>query len=123
MKKRILKVVTVSASLFIAGCVYAFLNTRFGISIPCLFYKITGFQCPGCGVTRMCISLLKLDFKAAFGHNPAVLCMLPMGLYLIFNGTKRYILSGINKVPYSENIIMIIMIAVLLIFGIVRNIF
>ena len=28
-----------------------------GPSVPCVFYKVTGLQCPGCGVTRMILAL------------------------------------------------------------------
>ena len=38
-------------------CFYFFLNQRLSIGIPCLFYQITGFYCPGCGVTRMLFAL------------------------------------------------------------------
>lgn len=122
MKKRIIKVITVSASLIFAGCAYAFLNVYFGFSIPCMFNKITGLQCPGCGVSRMCISLLKLDFEAAFKYNPVIMCMLPIGFVMVINGIRRYVLTGVNRISESENILMIVMIVVLLIFGIVRNI-
>lgn len=121
MKKRIIKVITVSASLVFVGCAYAFLNVNFGFSIPCIFNKITGFLCPGCGVSRMCISLLRLDFESAFKYNPVIMCMLPLGAVMVFNGIRRYIVTGVNKIPKSENNLMVLMIAVLLIFGIVRN--
>ena len=121
MKKRLLKTIILSVSLITAGCAYAFLNSRFGFSIPCLFNKITGLQCPGCGVTRMCISILKFDLKSAFDYNPVIFCFIPAGLYLFFNGLYRYIKYGINKIPKSENIMMIIMTVILVIFGILRN--
>ena len=46
-----------------------YLLSRSGIGIPCLFNKITGLQCPGCGNSRAALSLLQLDFRAAFQHN------------------------------------------------------
>lgn len=123
MKKRLLKFIFVSTSLLLAGCAYAFLNQRFGFSIPCMFNKITGLKCPGCGVTRMCLSILHFDFKSAFYHNPAIFCMLPIGVTLMISGAVKYIKHGRYKVSDAENILMIIMIIVLLLFGIIRNIF
>ncbi len=54
-----------------------------GFALFCLFYVITkfipfplciiknlfGISCPGCGLTRGFISILKLDFKAATQYN------------------------------------------------------
>ena len=40
-----------------------------GIGIPCLFYKITGLQCPGCGSSRAVMALLRLDLREALRHN------------------------------------------------------
>lgn len=40
------------------------------LKIPCLFKVILGISCPGCGLTRACISVLHLDFQKAFEMNP-----------------------------------------------------
>lgn len=121
MKNRFLKVILISVSIVLVGCAYAFFNSRYGFSIPCLFNKITGLQCPGCGVTRMCISLLNFDFRSAFKYNPVIFCFIPAGLYLLFIGIFRYIRYGVNHFSKSENNLMIFMIAVFIIFGVIRN--
>lgn len=56
----------------------------FGITCPIKF--ITGVSCPGCGMTRAYLSLLKLDFKSAYYYHP--LFILPaFGLIIyIFRG-------------------------------------
>lgn len=51
---------------------YYFLNKYFDFSIPCLFHELTNLYCPGCGITRMLFSLIKLDFYQAFRYNPLV---------------------------------------------------
>ncbi len=40
-----------------------------GIGIPCLFRKLTGLLCPGCGNSRAAMALLRLDLRSALGHN------------------------------------------------------
>ncbi|MDK7354360.1 DUF2752 domain-containing protein [Peptoniphilus harei] len=40
----------------------------FGITCPIKF--ITGVSCPGCGMTRAYLSLLRLDFKSAYYYHP-----------------------------------------------------
>ena len=86
------------------------------IPIPCLFHKITKLYCPGCGVTRMFVSILKLDFKSAFSYNAYVFSLLCLAIvYLIFCIIKRKII----KIP-SFYIYIIIIIGIL--FAILRNI-
>jgi len=40
---------------------------------PCMFRAITGFYCPGCGLTRALHALVHLDIGRAFRMNPAVM--------------------------------------------------
>ncbi|MDH7481296.1 MAG: DUF2752 domain-containing protein [Armatimonadota bacterium] len=35
----------------------------------CVFYKLTGYPCPTCGMTRSVIALTRLDFHKAFAYN------------------------------------------------------
>lgn len=38
--------------------------------VPCIIKYLTGISCPGCGMSRACISALRLDFAAAFAYHP-----------------------------------------------------
>lgn len=122
MKQRVIKVIKISTALIVAGCAYAVFFKLTGWGIPCPLKFATGLECPGCGVTRMCTSIIMLDFKAAWSYNPVIMCMLPVGGVLFFNGLKRYIVTGINTPAKWENAVMVVMIIVLLIYGVVRNI-
>ncbi len=42
---------------------------RMGIGIPCLFHRLTGLSCPGCGNSRAALALMQLDLAGALGHN------------------------------------------------------
>jgi len=42
----------------------------YGLGLPCPFKAIFHIPCPGCGMTRAYLSLLRLDFAAAFAFHP-----------------------------------------------------
>ena len=54
--------------------------------IGCIFLKLTGVICPGCGMTRAVIALCKLDFKCAFSYHPLVLLLPLIFIYFLFDG-------------------------------------
>ena len=69
---------------FIAGAVvlgYVILKHYTGFSIPCYFRYITGFRCPGCGITRVIYGFLTFDISDAYDANPFITITSP---FLIF---------------------------------------
>ncbi|AJS60643.1 hypothetical protein UB51_21745 [Paenibacillus sp. IHBB 10380] len=84
------------------------------IDVPCVFHELTGFYCPGCGITRVTLSLLGLDFVQAFRYNPLVFIILP--LYAMYFVTKK------KQMRVLSNGIMTVMLIVTLAFGLLRNI-
>ena len=86
------------------------------IRIPCLFRKLSGFLCPGCGVTALCISLLRFDFKAAFYANPFLLCTSPFLLFELVLAIRRG-----NRTPVWNRIMLTVYLILLMLFGIMRN--
>ena len=121
MTQRLNKVICIALILFGIGALYALFTHFTGIGIPCIFHLITGLQCPGCGISRMFLSLFRLDFAAAFHYNGAVLCLLaPAAMVCI---RKAYLYIRYNRTKDTPSDVCIwIMIFVLLLFGIVRNI-
>lgn len=121
MLKRLRKVFLVLAALFAAGIIY-YIITRFGIHIPCMFKKITGLYCPGCGVTRMCMNLIKLNFYEAFRSNQVCFFVFPVLAVIFARRAYCYVKYGAVKNEKWMSVIVVIIIIVLLIFGIFRNI-
>lgn len=70
-----------------AAIVYAVMKLLFGG--VCINVAITGFPCPGCGMTRGAIYLLQGQFQRAFEINPAVYLWVGLIIYFLF---CRYIL-------------------------------
>ena len=62
--------------LGMAGLLYGIFVSYTGLAIPCLFRKVTGLLCPGCGVTGMCVALLHLDWRGAFSCHPVLFVLL-----------------------------------------------
>lgn len=122
MRDRIKRVSIIGAAVLLCGCAYAVFFAKTGIGIPCLFHLITGFKCPGCGITRMLLSIVQLDFVAAFHYNAAVFCLLPFLLFLLGYWVYRYIRYGFRQNPKPVEAICWVFVALLLVWGIVRNV-
>ena len=112
--------VTVGAAFVAAGIAYYFFMKITGLSIPCLIRQMSGLKCPTCGITHMFQDLFRFDFVSAFHDNEFLFCTWPfIGaeiLYVVYRG-------GNNKdLPKWNYVLLFLYIALLLIFGIIRNI-
>lgn len=119
MKKKLLDntyfVVTFTIIL-VYGILYAF--TKKGL--PCIFHKITGLYCPGCGITRMFVSIFKLNIYQAFRYNPLVFILLIISLFYLLVDALKYKISKVHiALPKSIYIVLLI---IVIGFGILRNI-
>ena len=115
MKKKLI----IALILFLLLIGYLILGNYFHIYIDCPIKKITGWYCPGCGITRMLISLLKLDFYQAFRYNALLFISLPIILFFLIESiiTKKEPLY--NKIPTK---VWVLVIVIFLVYGILRNI-
>ncbi len=117
-KNRIYKVIG-----FILLCmIYAGFVLRFNVGIPCIFYKITGLKCPGCGITRMLLSIWKLDFRSAYEANQMIFILQPVLYYFIVKNVLAYIRGQQMIYRKWENVLLYILIVLMLGFFVIRNI-
>ncbi len=90
MKKRYRNLLFGGLGVLSCAVIFYILALR-GIGIPCLFRKLTGWLCPGCGNSRAVLALLRLDLAGALRCN----LLFPLEfLYLgwvIFWCCKRYL--------------------------------
>lgn len=93
---------------------------EFNIGVVCPFNEILGWECPGCGGTRMAVSLLHLEFYQAFRYNPFVFITLPiLGIVYTWQ-TIKFIFQNQTSVWLDK---FLIIYAILLItYGVIRNI-
>ena len=122
MRERVKKTLLIGAAVLLGGCAYAVFYIKTGVGIPCLFHLITGLNCPGCGVTRMLISIFRFDFTNAFQANAVLFCMHPFLLMLFAYWLYRYIRYGTYKTNRWIEIVCWSFVSILLAWGVVRNI-
>lgn len=65
-------------NLFLLGGIYYLWIRLTGVAFPCVFHRLTGLDCPGCGLTRMCLALIHLDVPNAYQSNPVGLVMMAL---------------------------------------------
>ena len=105
-----------------AGVGYYFMITRTAFAFRCIFHEVTGWLCPGCGVTRMCLALIRFDFAGALAANPALMALSPVLGLCLARTTVGYVRTGSMKPPRWVERILWVCVAILLIFGVVRNV-
>jgi hypothetical protein len=119
MKKKIFILII----LLVFSILYLVIGNLIHIYIPCFIHQLTGLYCPGCGSTRMMFSILKFDFKAAFQYNQLLFILSPAILFLLIDYIYSWIVDKKCLVKKIPNYIWYILIVILLIYGILRNIY
>lgn len=114
--------IIIMGTAFIAALLLIIVLSKllFDVGVVCPFYEIFGWNCPGCGGTRMAVSLLHGDFYQAFRWNPFVFISIPiLTIIYIWQSyvfiVKNLLISWIDK-------FLIIYALLLIIFGIIRNV-
>ena len=123
MKKRLQHVIRNYLIILIIFISYFFINKYTGFGIPCLFYEITGYKCPGCGITRCLFAILHLNFKEAFNYNPLVFIYLPFIIAYFIYYDYLYIYNKKDKILVKiPSVFSYILLGITILYGILRNI-
>lgn len=117
LKKELKKIFIVVA----LGAIYFCAVKFFKLSLPCPFYKITGYMCPGCGITRMLLCVAVGNFKEAIKYNPLLFFTLPLIVLFLSLETIRRIKNERYTLMPVTRIFLFVEITSLVIFGILRN--
>ncbi|MBR0303723.1 MAG: DUF2752 domain-containing protein [Clostridia bacterium] len=121
MTERRNKVIRIALVSLGTGALYALFVRLTGLGIPCLFNLVTKLKCPGCGVSRMFLSLFRLDFISAFHHNAAIFCLLPLMAFVAARYAYVYIKYDRIKDRLADTAVIFMTVS-LLVFGVIRNI-
>ena len=105
------------------GCAYVGLSdpSARNLTPTCSFYLLTGFYCPGCGMTRATHNLLNLNFLKAFQFNALLVVSIPVLVYLyVWWMTWAYSGKELPKLKVSKKI-SIALVALAILFTVGRN--
>ena len=109
--------------LFLAVALYYFFlnpyqQTDFFMSCP--FYKITGYQCPGCGSQRAFHEVLHFHFFEAFKQNALFVLGIPYVLLIFYANFNKEKHQKLRQVLVGNKTLLILLILAIL-FGVLRN--
>ena len=115
------------ALLAVAALIFYSFNvdtTQSELAPKCLFLKLTGFKCPGCGTQRALHTLVHFDIAGVAHYNMLLFFALPylaLLFYLqFFGGKKRF--PKLTKKIHSAKAIMAVF-YIIITYWIARNIF
>jgi hypothetical protein len=94
-------------------------NLVFQEKIPlCIFKYLTGIECPLCGMTRACYSIMHLHLSDAFAYNPVSL-MIPL-IVVAEIGYDLTPSDRLKKLRQAVLILFLVCLSVLFLIRIVR---
>jgi len=121
IKRRIRKVAIVGSAIIGLLIAYYFLFSYFPKLAPkCLFFELTGFSCPGCGISRMLYKFLDFKFVEGMRFNYFLAITMPFVLFIIVYSVYLYVKN--KKANKVFNVCCIVYLFLLIVWGIVRNI-
>lgn len=98
--------------VMLVGLLYFFNPLTAGFFPPCLFHRLTGLECIGCGSTRAVHALVHGEVVQAFWLNPLVISALPLLIVLLLRREPSRVRPAL---------VVLFMIAILS-FGVLRNV-
>lgn len=120
-RERLRKMIKSGALLLLIGSAYFMFVKLSGFGIPCVFHLVTGKYCPGCGITRMFMSLAEFDIESAVRNNLLVMLLLPAGIPFAVRRAAVYIKTGRAEPDRAEQIFWIAALVLTIVFCILRN--
>ena len=121
-KKRLKSTLIKYGIIFGVALAYLVFVLCTNVGIPCVFNLITGLKCPGCGISRMLMSIARLDFVSAFWYNPFLFITGPLIIAYIAASEVKFVKYG-NRDMGKWQIFMWVELVLLLAYWVLRNIF
>ncbi len=120
-KRCLIKVFRQISIILLLGGIYLIIVRKIGKGIPCIFFKLTGLQCPGCGMTRAMVEIGKGHFRAAFQYNALSLTVFPvLCIYMLFRLVHTEMNKG-KEFYIWEYVVLIVLFLITIGYTYVRN--
>ena len=110
-----------TARIVLLGLTYALFIQCTGLGIPCVFRLVTGYRCPGCGMTHAAMALIHGQPKTAFRENPLSLSVVPLLLLYGAYRAEVYIRTARTDFRKWEIVFLGVLWVVVLAFWLLRN--
>lgn len=82
------------AAAVLAGVTKGFPMQMKIFSLPCIFWELTGYYCPGCGGTRACAALFRGEIVRSFLCHPVVVYTAVVFAWYMISHTIEYLTRG-----------------------------
>ncbi len=112
---------SLTARIVLLGLAYALFIQCTGLGIPCVFRLVTGYRCPGCGMTHAAMALIHGQPKTAFRENPLSLSVVPLLLLYGAYRAEVYIRTARTDFRKWEIVFLGVLWVVVLLFWLLRN--
>lgn len=112
---------SLTARIVLLGLAYALFIQCTGLGIPCVFRLVTGYRCPGCGMTHAAMALIHGQPKTAFLENPLSLSVVPLLLLYGAYRAEVYIRTARTDFRKWEIVFLGVLWVVVLLFWLLRN--
>jgi hypothetical protein len=90
-KNRLILVIIINVSILVACTILLLTRLNNMWDVPCVINMTTGLSCPGCGMTRLVLSLVHGKVYQAFRYNIFFFITLPMLFVLYIYQTYLYV--------------------------------
>ena len=94
--KRFIALAVLIVSAMSLMVLYNFDPSAYNFYPKCPLFVLTGFKCPGCGVSRAFYQILHGNIWEALRYNPILAVIIPIGIFYILSSSYR------KKIALSE---------------------
>ena len=94
--KRFIALAVLIVSAMSLMVLYNFDPSAYNFYPKCPLFVLTGFKCPGCGVSRAFYQILHGNIWEALRYNPILAVIIPIGILYILSSSHR------KKIALSE---------------------
>lgn len=133
MKRRIITLLALLALLITAALLYGLYSPEHSALFPkCIFLRLTGLQCPGCGSQRAIHALLNIEIGKAISYNAPLVLSLPYlvvglwceGVLYLYKGMHNRWVTRAERIKgrYYSGLAVKIALVVVILFAILRNV-